>query len=54
MPNTVLSTRTTSYDRIFVIDVSSTEELERYLNDDEGTVLVDQYVTQMDVVRVAY
>lgn len=32
------------------MSICSTEELERYLNEDEGPVLVEQYVTKMDTV----
>ena len=30
----------------------STEDLNRFLNDEEGPVLIDRYVSQMDVVRI--
>ncbi len=35
---------------IVLLCVCSAEELNRYLNEEEGPVLVEQYVTKMDVV----
>ncbi|XP_064404258.1 vacuolar protein sorting-associated protein 37A-like [Halichondria panicea] len=38
-------------DKLEDIGQMSTEELNRYLNEEEGPVLVEQYVTKMDVIR---
>ena len=35
----------------FVVVVDSTEDLEKYLVEGEGTVIIDELVSKLDVVR---